>query len=349
MTAPLTPADCDLQDFPYMPLHVARLRDSDLAAESSPEACWYAVLLWAASWHQIPAASLPDNDATLARLIGLGRDVRTFRKHKDQAMHGFVLCDDGRFYHPVVAEQARVAWEGKLQQRWRTECARIKKHNQRHGTHLPLPTYEDWLAAGGIEHCPPLVPETVPGDEGACPPGQSLQEKGKGKERLLQPPTPPEGDAPSRFDQGWNAYPIGGRGNRGPAKARAEWAAAAERAGGEERLIGAINAHAERLEADARQTPKAFDRWLRDDGFAAYLRPEAAGPARRWIGPETVWRAVAEARSAAFANTWLADCAWQEAPVRAVVTTSPTTFSRLRQEVGPVLSDLGIQLLEKAA
>jgi hypothetical protein len=65
MPAPLTPPDCDLQDFPFMPLHVARLRDSDLASEEEPEACWYAVLLWAASWHQIPAASLPDNDAVL--------------------------------------------------------------------------------------------------------------------------------------------------------------------------------------------------------------------------------------------------------------------------------------------
>ena len=47
---PLTSPDADLQDFPFMPLHVARLRDSDLAAEGDPEGCWYAVLLWAAGW-----------------------------------------------------------------------------------------------------------------------------------------------------------------------------------------------------------------------------------------------------------------------------------------------------------
>ena len=106
MTAPLTPADCDLQDFAFMPLHVARLRDSDLAAEATPEACWYAVLLWSASWRQIPAGSLPDNETILARLCGLGRDLKTFRKHRAEAMRGFVLCDDGRLFHPVVAEQA---------------------------------------------------------------------------------------------------------------------------------------------------------------------------------------------------------------------------------------------------
>ncbi|MFV3464692.1 DUF1376 domain-containing protein, partial [Mycobacterium tuberculosis] len=109
-TAPLTPADADLQDFPFMPLHVARLRDSDLAAESHPEACWYAVLLWSAAWHQLPAGSLPAADAVLARLCGLGRDLKTFRKHRADALRGWVEAADGRLYHPVVAEQVLAAW-----------------------------------------------------------------------------------------------------------------------------------------------------------------------------------------------------------------------------------------------
>jgi hypothetical protein len=114
LPAPLTPADCDLQDFAFMPLHVARLRDSDLAATAHPEACWYAVLLWAAAWHQVPAASLPDDELVLTRLCGLGRDVKTFRKHRRDAMRGFVKCDDGRLYHEVVAEVARGSWAEKL-------------------------------------------------------------------------------------------------------------------------------------------------------------------------------------------------------------------------------------------
>lgn len=192
MTTPLTPPECDLQDFPFMPLHVARLRDSDLAAEESPESCWYAVLLWAASWHQVPAASLPDNDAVLAKLIGLGRDVRTFRRHKAAAMRGFVLCDDGRLYHEVVAEQALVAWEGKLQQRWRTECARIKKYNQRNHLNHKLPTFEEFLSPEYVAPGPRNVPDVVPEDMAACPPGQSIQEKGKekgtGKEEEIEAP-----------------------------------------------------------------------------------------------------------------------------------------------------------------
>ncbi|BCA57713.1 DUF1376 domain-containing protein [Sphingomonas sp. HMP6] len=164
LPAPLTPPDCDVQDFSYMPLHVARLRDSDLAAEETPEACWYAVLLWAASWHQIPAASLPDNETVLCKLVGLGRDLKTFRKNKAGMMRGYILCSDGRWYHPVVAERANISWESKLQQRWRTECARVKKANQRNDTSIPVPEfdtfvleYRNGLSSGTL----PIVPRDI--------------------------------------------------------------------------------------------------------------------------------------------------------------------------------------------
>ncbi|MBB4837282.1 hypothetical protein HNP52_000333 [Sphingomonas kyeonggiensis] len=174
---PLTPPDADLQDFAFMPLHVARLRDSDLAAEAAPEACWYAVLLWAASWHQLPAGSLPDNDAVLARLCGLGRDLRTFKKHRADAMRGFVRCSDGRLYHPVVAEQVVAAWQKKLEQRWRTELARIKKANQRNGTDLPSPTFDEFIA--GDKAIP--VPDVSPGTTADVPGEITSKRQGEGQ------------------------------------------------------------------------------------------------------------------------------------------------------------------------
>lgn len=184
MTAPLTLPDCDLQDFPFMPLHVARLRDSDLAATVDPEAAWFAVMLWAASWHQIPAGSLPDDEAVLARLCGLGRDVKTFRKRRAGAMHGFILCDDGRWYHPVVAEQANSAWKAKQKQRWLTECARIKKHNQRHSTAVAYPTIDDFIA-GGCEPVPltatPKSPDCPEGHGSDVPPKNTSKRQGEGE------------------------------------------------------------------------------------------------------------------------------------------------------------------------
>ena len=55
---PLTPADCSLQDFPFMPLDVVRLRDSDLSIQVSGEEFRCAVLLWCAAWHQVAAGFL---------------------------------------------------------------------------------------------------------------------------------------------------------------------------------------------------------------------------------------------------------------------------------------------------
>lgn len=167
--APLTAADCDLQDFAFMPLDVARLRDSELASNETPEACWAAVLLWAASWHQVPAGSIPNDDKWIAKQAGYaqrGKIAREWAEVRSGALRGWVECDDGRLYHPVVAEKAREAWQAKLRQRWGTECARIKKHNDRHHTQIPKPTFEEWLDAG----CPVGQPLFVPRDTPGCPP-----------------------------------------------------------------------------------------------------------------------------------------------------------------------------------
>ncbi len=113
LPAPLTPLDCDLRDFAFMPPDVACLRDSDLAIQVGAEESRAAVLLWCGAWHQVPAASLPDDDKALAALAGYGRVVAEWRKYRDGALYGWVKCDDGRLYHPVVAEKARDAWQAQ--------------------------------------------------------------------------------------------------------------------------------------------------------------------------------------------------------------------------------------------
>ena len=162
---PLTPLDCDLQDFKFMPLDVGRLRDSDMASDETPEACWAAVLLWCTSWHQVPAASIPDSDSWLAKQAGYaqrGKISKEWAEVREGALRGWIKCSDGRLYHPVVAEKAIDAWESKLDQRWRTECGRIKKHNDRHGLSLPRPSFDEWVSRG----CPSGQRLPVPGDTG---------------------------------------------------------------------------------------------------------------------------------------------------------------------------------------
>lgn len=105
MRPPVAP-DLDLRSFPDMPLGVARLRDSDIVSFVSDRAFRAAVLLWCAAWHQVPASSLPADDQRLAHYAGFGRNVKGWLKVKDEAMHGFALCSDGRYYHRVIAEKA---------------------------------------------------------------------------------------------------------------------------------------------------------------------------------------------------------------------------------------------------
>lgn len=121
MTAPLTPADCDLRDYPWMPLDCTRLLTSETWMLGTNDERVAALTLWIKSWHQMPAGSLPNNERMLAVLSEAGSKWPKVREH---AMRGWVLCDDGRLYHPVVAEKANHSWGLKLAQRARTEAAR---------------------------------------------------------------------------------------------------------------------------------------------------------------------------------------------------------------------------------
>lgn len=114
LPAPPVPDDLDLRDCQWMPLDVVRLRDSDLAMVPDAEVFRVSVLSWCVSWHQTPAASLPDDDAALARLHGFGRDLKGWRKVRAAGgLRGWIKHSDGRLYHPVVAAKALEAQEQK--------------------------------------------------------------------------------------------------------------------------------------------------------------------------------------------------------------------------------------------
>jgi hypothetical protein len=134
MTEPLTPIDLDLRDFGFMPLEVVRLRDSDLAALATGDEFRAAVLLWCAAWHQVPAASLPNDERLLAKLAGFGRDLKGWKNVASEALRGFVECTDGRLYHPVIADIAIESGGKKTKQKSKTSKAteaRIRKAEER--------------------------------------------------------------------------------------------------------------------------------------------------------------------------------------------------------------------------
>lgn len=125
MPAPLVPADADLRDFAYTPIYRARLFGSAFHARAS-DAEWRAgVTLWLKSWDQTPPGSLPDDDIELCRLAELARDLKTWKRLRAGALHGWIKCSDGRLYHKVVAEVVNESIKRKKAQRDKTVRARI--------------------------------------------------------------------------------------------------------------------------------------------------------------------------------------------------------------------------------
>lgn len=275
LPAPLVSASVDLTDFEFMPLQVARLRDSDLAGEATGDEFRAAVLLWCVSWHQLPPASLPDNDAALARFAGYGRGdagVQAWQLVRAGALRGFVLCSDGRLYHPVIADKANEAWHSKLQHRYRRECDRLKKAAQRAQAEFVPPTFAAWLenvertGSDKYEDVPVAVPnlsqgrargrgKNVPGDvpeksapkgqgEGQCK-GQGQGEKKNTPRASASPPADPEG-----FAEFWAAYPR----SDGKKAARKAWAKISPSPDLQQRILAAVAVQAR------------GEDWRRDDG-----------------------------------------------------------------------------------
>lgn len=130
---PLVPAEVDLRDFAFMPLDVTRLFNSRFHAVATDSEWRAGVTLWCKSWQQVPCGSLPDDDIELCRLAELGRDLKVWRKLRENALHGWIKCSDGRLYHPVVTEKAADAWTKK---RKASEKGRLG-NEKRWGKHHP--------------------------------------------------------------------------------------------------------------------------------------------------------------------------------------------------------------------
>ncbi len=255
--APLTAPDCDLRDFAFMPLDVARLRDSDLAIQVCAEEFRAAVLLWCAAWHQVPAASLPDDDKALAALAGYGRVVAEWRKHREGALYGWVKCDDGRLYHPVVAEKARDAWQAKHKHAHDKLVDRVRKANkQREQQQLPpwiVPSLEDWIAAGF-----PLESELFPA-EGERFPAEDISNSG-GKAR--KNPKQSAGNPPENALKG-----------QGQGYIKEKEAAAATHSRARDPVDNSPPPPAAGVDSTAAHFAQLLDRWERERGKAGAFHP----------------------------------------------------------------------------
>jgi Protein of unknown function (DUF1376) len=147
LPAPITPADSDLTDFGFMPLHLTRLRQSKTwsYARRNPALGFYLVNLWASAWHSLPAGSLEDDDLVLADAAQC--DDEAWPELRDQILRGWTKHADGRLYHEVVAELVNEAWQRKVNQRERS-----RRGNEARWGGRAAPSLKD---PSGISRIPP--------------------------------------------------------------------------------------------------------------------------------------------------------------------------------------------------
>lgn len=347
MTEPLTPPDCDLQDFPFMPLHVARLRDSDLAAEANPEACWYAVLLWSASWHQIPAASLPDNETILARLCGLGRDLKTFRKHRDEAMRGFVKCSDGRLYHPVVAEQALESWVKRQAYQERKAARHEIAKKAADARWSRMQEQPEGTASRNAE-----AMHEASGEHASCIDDAMLKGTGTGTgilKKEANASSVAEATKPTKakvrtyseaFEAAWRAYPHHkGRSSKPNAQAVFDRLPVDERAG----MVAAIQRFVPNVgEVCGGKGAPDMAVWLKDGKHLNWLAdPAEARP--DFDGPPELLASVAIAMGDDFAQKWVRPCHWRAAD-RTLVARNTFGAKKLTTELAGWLAETKVKV-----
>ena len=132
---PLVPPHVDCRKLSSFMLNVERLMASELVALAPHEAIAGALFLWCRAWQQRPAASLPNDERVLASYARL--PIPRFRKLRADITRGFVLCRDGRLYHPVLSEEAMRAYEASAKYRNKRDADAERLRLWRGARHCP--------------------------------------------------------------------------------------------------------------------------------------------------------------------------------------------------------------------
>lgn len=102
MTPAPYPADTRAKGWRFE-IDTERIRQSDTWALAPAETRPWLLMLWMVAWEQTPCGSMPNDDVLIAARLGLTPKV--FAKQRAVLMRGWWLAEDGRLYHPVIAER----------------------------------------------------------------------------------------------------------------------------------------------------------------------------------------------------------------------------------------------------
>lgn len=355
---PLTPQECDCRGLPFMPLEVGRLVDSDMVALSTGDEFKAALILWAKSWSQVPAASIPDDDRVLAKWAGYS--LNEWPALREMALRGWVKCSDGRLYHPVVADLAVKAAKNRRGQSERANSRWARVRAAKNGS--ALPAHEKTDAAASVD--------------GAGAVAVAMQGRVKGTEE--SPLLSPDGDGPAPVDEvreafdAWNAtaarcsLPIAKGLDDSRRRSIAKRLKEVGLAGWHEALNGVERsafcrgmrkgADGKVFRADlgficqAKSFPRLREGFYGIDAVAPRQASSPAAPAQAWNGPPEVREDALTYESAAWVATWIDSSRWQDLPFKAIVARNKTGLAKLEWSLGRWAKAQGVKLiLEEAA
>jgi uncharacterized phage protein (TIGR02220 family) len=122
----------DLPEPPYLPdtkdkgwrfeIDLQQVQQSDTWALASAEIRPWLLMLWVASWQQVPCGSLPSDDKVIAARIGM--PFESFNAAKNVLMRGWWLASDGRLYHETITERVIAMLDRKKAERDRQAAYR---------------------------------------------------------------------------------------------------------------------------------------------------------------------------------------------------------------------------------
>jgi uncharacterized phage protein (TIGR02220 family) len=129
----------DLPDPPYLPdtkdkgwrfeIDLQQVQQSDTWALASAETRPWLLMLWVASWQQVPCGSLPSDDRVIAARIGMTSDA--FMASKNVLMRGWWMASDRRLYHPTITERVIAMLDRKKAERDRQADYRAKMKSRK--------------------------------------------------------------------------------------------------------------------------------------------------------------------------------------------------------------------------
>lgn len=149
-------------------LDMERARQSDTWALAGPELRPWLLMLWAVAWEQVPAGSLPAEDALIAAHIGMPAD--RFAASKVVLMRGWWLADDGRLYHDVLVTRVRAMEKVRERERLRKAGYRLRVG--------PEVATESAQGLAGDDPAPKLS-DGIGAESVMCPTGQQRDSVGR--------------------------------------------------------------------------------------------------------------------------------------------------------------------------